>query len=520
MRIYYGRFVWLLGVALLMMQCEDESRNDSGGRAYYINAAGNDADDGSKASPWKTLTRLNAISLHAGDTVYLEGGQVFTGTLQLDSGDSGDETNPVVITSSGTGKARVDAGNSSAIIISYARFINVSNLHLIGSGRKDGNTTNGLAITNTSSNIELDSVEIEGFQKAGLLVYASSDILINRIYAHENGYAGISIEGFPRTRDARNIKIANCLAENNPGDPTILNNHSGNGIIAGFCKNVTIEYCVATNNGWDMPRIGNGPVGIWAYEADSVFIQHCISYRNKTSVGGEDGGGFDLDGGITNSIIQYCLSYENQGSGFGLFQYASASPWHNNIIRFNISENDGLVSTAHAGIYIWNASDDENKFSDCFIYNNVVYNTPGAAISFSVESKRKNFFYYNNILVGGNSIITGISHNDIFKGNNWWSLTSQFRINNFTDFETWATQTNQEKINGELAGVNINPAFTEAGNTTLTLPAELKDYVKYRLPVNSPLHASGLDLKEMGIDTGSRDFNGNAAPPKGVGASF
>ena len=81
---------------------------------------------------------------------------------------------------------------------------------------------------------------------------------------------------------------------NNPGDPTNLNNHSGNGIIAGFCKNILIEYCTANNNGWDMPRIGNGPVGIWCYEADSVIIQHCISYQNKTSKGGEDGGGYDL----------------------------------------------------------------------------------------------------------------------------------------------------------------------------------------------------------------------------------
>ena len=87
------------------------------------------------------------------------------------------------------------------------------------------------------------------------------------------------------------------------------------------------------------------PVGIWAYEADSVTIQHCIAYRNKTSKGSEDGGGFDLDGGTTNSTIQYCLTYENEGSGFGIFQYDGASPWKNNTVRFNISVNDGLVSS-------------------------------------------------------------------------------------------------------------------------------------------------------------------------------
>ena len=67
---------------------------------------------------------------------------------------------------------------------------------------------------------------------------------------------------------------------------------------------VLIEYCTATNNGWDMPRTGNGPVGIWAYESDSVLIQRCIAYRNKTQKGAADGGGFDFDGGMTNSIIR------------------------------------------------------------------------------------------------------------------------------------------------------------------------------------------------------------------------
>jgi len=42
-----------------------------------------------------------------------------------------------------------------------------------------------------------------------------------------------------------------------------------------------------------------------------------ISFRNRTAKGAEDGGGFDLDGGVTHSEIAFCLSYENEGSGFG-----------------------------------------------------------------------------------------------------------------------------------------------------------------------------------------------------------
>ena len=211
----------------------------------------------------------------------------------------------------------------------------------------------------------------------------SSEISVENIFSHDNGSAGISVGGTSLSKKAnQHIRIAHSRSENNPGDPTNLKNHSGNGIVVGSCTNVLIEYCTATNNGWGMPRKGNGPVGIWAFEADSVIIEHCLSYRNKTSEGGEDGGGFDFDGGVTHSVIQYCLSYENQGAGYCMFQYKYASPWHDNIYRFNISVNDGLVSPARAGIYIWNSTLDSNQFYNSLFYNNTIWNTKKSCIHF------------------------------------------------------------------------------------------------------------------------------------------
>ncbi len=294
-------------------------------RAYYVNNKGNDKNSGDKNHPFKTIARSNRIKLHAGDSIMFASGQVFRGTLQINKYGSALEEKPVSIFSGGKGQAIIDGGNKAGVEISEAKFVQIRNLHIKGSGRKEGNTANGVLINNCS-NISIDSLSITGFQKAGLLVYSSSDIMITRVHAFENGFAGISIDGEYGTKNSKQILISDCLAENNPGDPSNFKNHSGNGIIAGNCKNVTIEYCIATNNGWDMPRIGNGPVGIWCYEADIVMIQYCISYRNKTAKGADDGGGFDFDGGVTNSVIQYCLSYENHGSAFGIFQYNGASP--------------------------------------------------------------------------------------------------------------------------------------------------------------------------------------------------
>ncbi|MEJ7830254.1 MAG: right-handed parallel beta-helix repeat-containing protein, partial [Segetibacter sp.] len=283
------------------------------------------------------------------------------------------------------------------------------------------------------------------------------------------------------------------------GDPTNLKSHSGNGILAGRCKNVVIEYCSATNNGWDMPRIGNGPVGIWTYEADSVTIQYCISYRNKTSVGGEDGGGYDFDGGVTNSIIQQCLSYDNQGGAFGIFQYAGASDWHDNIIRNNISENDGNVSRAGAGVFIWNGSKDKNQFRNLEFYNNIVYNSKGAVMHYDEkESEHVGFRFYNNIFVAQDELVLGKDTlgTDVFLNNNWWSLTSGFNMNGIKDFKTWSVQFGKEQVKSKIVGYNEDPKFKNAGNTSLTSPWQLKSFfnlyrtgnsrLKKNLPVSLP----------------------------------
>ncbi|MEI9944987.1 MAG: right-handed parallel beta-helix repeat-containing protein [Chitinophagaceae bacterium] len=375
-------------------------------KSYYISNTGNDNNDGSITHPWKTFSKIKDLVLHAGDSILLWGGQTLEGTLFLNYNSNGSADKPIVIASYGNSPATINSGNEAGMIINNCNYLQIKNIKVTGTGRKDGNTTNGISFA-YCNNIKIDSIEIVGYQKSGLLLRNSSNITVQNVYAHDNGYAGISISGENLLKtDCRNITISYCKVENNPGDPTNKNNHSGNGIIMSQCTNAKISYCTATNNGWDMPRIGNGSVGIWAWDADSVTIEHCLSYRNKTSPGSGDGGGFDFDGGVTNSVIQYCLSYENEGSGIGLFEFNGGGPWYNNTIRYNISIDDGAVSAAKSGIYIWNEHLTA-KLKDCFIYNNTIYNTKNAAISFASQSANEGFVFYNNILMGNKEIIAG-----------------------------------------------------------------------------------------------------------------
>jgi hypothetical protein len=490
-------------------------------RTYYISHSGNDKNDGSRDAAFQSIQKVNSVTLNPGDSILFEGGRQFTGTLKINFDRLGDPLHPILISSYGEGYASLQSGNEAGVIINKTNWLEIKKIKLFGSGRKKGNLHDGLLILN-SSHISADSLAISGFQKSGLQISSSDDISATNIFAYENGAAGISVEGtYGVKKSNHNIHIAHCRAENNPGDPSNLTNHSGNGIVVGDCSNVLIEYCTATNNGWDMPRIGNGPVGIWAYEADSVTIQHCLSYRNKTSVGGADGGGFDLDGGVTHSIVQYCLSYENQGAGYCIFQYLYASPWHDNIFRYNISIDDGNVSDAGAGLYIWNSSRDANQFYNSLAYNNTIYNSKAAAISFSELSLRKEFAFYNNIFIGKDDLVKGNMGEDHFLGNDWWSLNKGFNISGKTDFKSWATQSGKEMMSGKLKGLNRKPGFKETGKMSLTSVSGLRKFDHYRISPKSPLWNGGINLWSLyGIHIGDFDFNSGKPPATGIGASF
>ena len=484
-------------------------------RKFYISSSGNDNNPGTVGQPWRTVGPLNRLQLQPGDIIYLKGGNIFRGPVELNMQDTGTAKAPVVIYSYGNKQAIIDGGNGTAIQVNKSRHIIIRNLIVKGNGRKNGNTGRGVLVS-YAGNIEITDVDVSGFQKSGIEVANCSDIRLKNIYAHNNGYAGISVQGdhFPQLTNHR-IYIGNCKAENNPGDPTELKNHSGNGIVVGLATNAIVEHCVASENGWDMPRKGNGPVGIWAWESDSVIIQQCISFHNHTSPGAMDGGGFDLDGGVSNSIVQYNLSYENEGYGYGIFQFSGATPWHHNIFRYNISFNDGNTTAHGASILWWNGSKDSSQFHDCFFYNNVLYNSKGYALGvIPKEYENSRFFFLNNIIVAKDEMMTsGNIITEQFYGNTWWSIQSHFKINGNTDFKKWANNTGKEKLNGKIVGVNANPEFVNPVSPTLDNPLLLQKLYYFQLQAKSPLRNKGLDLKKLfHINMGKKDFFGNRVP--------
>ncbi|MBA3705973.1 MAG: T9SS type A sorting domain-containing protein, partial [Bacteroidetes bacterium] len=261
-----------------------------------------------------------------------------------------------------------------------------------------------------------------------------------------------------------------------------------------------------------------------AWSCNNITIQFCESYNNSSgSGGGCDGLGFDFDGGITNSLMQYNYSHDNDGAGYLLGQYDYARPWSNNTVRYNISENDGRTNAG--GITLFKGPG--TTMEGVKIYHNTVYLSPSsanaglAALTFTNWNTGINGVeVYNNIFQTTGSVPfmnvpTGYSA--YFAGNLYWPGSGSFKIQyqgtTYTNLNSWRTATGNEKVGTTSTGIVTDPLLTNAGSGIVVYPKAPDQLNAYKLAGNSPAINTGLNLMTLfSINTGSHDFFNNTAP--------
>lgn len=485
--------------------------------AYYFSATGSDTTgDGTEANPFQTIAKANTLTLSPGTALYFEAGSTFNGKLIIRQSGNGDAYNKV--RSYGTGRATLYGGTSSGLGVDFGvNYVDIDGVNVLGDGRT---LTDGPGISLWGNNfIQVRNSEIRGFKKAGLEGWEASDVICEYVRTIDNGQAGIELGGPEQdyntgvmytqgSRPTKNITVRYCHAENNAGNPDNLDNHSGNGIVLYAIDNSLIEHCTATNNGWDMPRTGNGPVGIWGAECDSMIIRNCISWNNKTSSGGQDGGGFDFDGGCSNCLMEYCLSYGNQGPGLGLFQYAGATPWRNNIVRYCAFIEDGSVQD-YGPCYQWNGDASASDMQSGLIHNCLFF-TSKIRYGIKTEAKSGNFKWLNNIVYAGGDVLTGgIGSGTIFRGNGYWTPGGVLDFfNTYSNVNDWGAATGQETdANGVIVGTQVDPLFEgPLGAPTLTDTENLQLLTAYRLKPESELRDRGVILSDYTVTQPTTDF--------------
>jgi hypothetical protein len=108
-------------------------------------------------------------------------------------------------------------------------------------------------------------------------------------------------------------------------------------------------------------RCDDYAAGIWPFASDDTVIQFNEVSRMK---GTKDGQGFDSDYLCRRSIFQYNYSHDNEG-GFFLICAPGNSYNEDTIIRYNVSQNDGLNS---ARVFHFGGGATNTR-----IYNNTIY---------------------------------------------------------------------------------------------------------------------------------------------------
>jgi len=506
---------------------------------YYVSKSGDDSRDGlSIQTAWRSLDKISNFDFNPGDSLMLEGGVEFKGTINLTSDDNGSPGKPVVVTSYGNKKATIAAGDGEGLQANNTSFIRIVSLKFEGSG-VSSNKGNGIHFfandsLKSPSDIEVIDCDVRGFKTFGIGFGANDNISykgyrnvrIIHCNVSENGQAGISSYGSYLGFQHAHFYISNCKVFENRGIPSRTESHTGNGIVMAMIDDLLIEQCEAYRNGADNRCTAGGPVGIWVWMCKNAVIQYCVSHDNYAGLT-KDGGGFDIDGGASNCTLQYNYSYNNEGAGYLLAEYGAVFPYTNNIVRFNISFNDGRKN-GYGGISIWGAG-KEYRVTNTYIYNNTIYlddrnivNGKPAAITL-LGPHFINVIAANNIIAtkGNVSVISSdtvvnesaflLLHNNYYSFSNLYHF--QMGKNKFNSIQAWLSETpKQEKLKGKSLWMNLDPRFKDQHLLTALSSKNPEKYFKKGLILlpGSPLRTKPFDLGDhFNILSNTKDYCNN-----------
>ncbi len=500
------------------------------GASYYFSANGNDtAGNGSLASPWKTIDKFNSLNLEPGDEALFRAGDSFAGNLYLGAEDTGNNAagaliNPITIGSYGGAssqdRAIISAPTGRGMFGYNNGGIAVKDLEFRGHSSSSSNSQgiyfyqDQFAASNKQENIQIDNVVVDGFGRWGVYFQTDRpsgggyrDVSVTNSELRNNREGGLSTVSTDWTGLAyEDVYVGNVVAHDNQGFSGCAP-HCGHGIVLGQVDGAVVENSTAFSNG---TAFGKGNVAIWTWQSNDVTIQHNEAYGNRSPSGG-DGGGFDLDGGVTNSIVQYNKSYDNDGAGYLLAQFGYAEPMSQNVFRYNLSVNDGRDN--YGSITIWGETAGDLATSAVFHNNTVVLNNsvaPNAAgvVKF-LDGYHSQIDLINNVFVATNGarLIDGSTNSSkaTFAKNLYWTDGSPRSLEGtvYASIAEWAQAESQERIAGQFVGIEANPQFA--------------DLVEFRPLSGSPLLNSGI---EAGSDPwpawltsiGDSDFWGTNLP--------
>ena len=526
------------------------------GVTYYVAAHGSDANDGrSPERPWRSLAKVDASTFQPGDNILFHGGDTFSDAgLILRGINAGalrnvysDPTAPITVGSYGgickildgalAGCATIapSAEAQSGILVNNLGGIVVADLIVTGAGT--GKQAQGIVLRNsdptgvTYQNIVVRNVAVSGWdigvlvqgtaRLAGLADFAIRD---SHIYGSKgNEENGIQIQGpapgQPGKMTNSKCTIEHNLVENIAGLPDKPGGTSGNGILIKETTGCISQFNVVRNSGRNTNTCG-GPAGDWAYDADNIVFRFDETYGMgpATFTKGCDWDGFDLDGFVTNSTIEYSYAHDNWGAGFEMYM-TLGSTWHHNAIRFNIAENNATSPAASyfGGITVANQNTSPSNWPGVAIYNNTVASNGPTNSNVAALDGDSDLLFANNILLAtGNATLLQTQHaalqSSVLAGNDYFKLGQagafiKWNGATYAGLAEFRTGTGKETE----TGLAENPLFAPAADPQScgNDPPLRHCPISFRLQPGSAMIGNGLDLASpYHLNMGDRDYFG------------
>ncbi|TLX78221.1 hypothetical protein E9993_00640 [Labilibacter sediminis] len=481
---------------------------------YYLSSSeGDDANDGTIDSPWKTLDRISLASLKPGNTVNFKCGDRFDGHFVLNG--SGTTEEPITITSYGEGAKPIITGEvgeagggdyqEAVLVENHDNIIfdglEINNERMVDRPGVDETDAFGIYILNTGTEVMRNFVfrnmtfqnvyapkpilqeegedSFNGLEVAAVRIYSAK----NTVVGQEKNIQDVLMEDCYFTDLQRlGVHMKHAGGATGVGDEMINRNmnlvfrNNEFHYLGGTCILPTKTYnCLIEDNLFDHPgsdidpRMPNRGSSVWTWRCYNTVIQRnrCISTRGYL-----DSHGIHIDHENHNTFVQYNYMEDCEG---GFVEILGGNV--NAVYRFNVSVNDGWrnnpgwVNSNHTLWINQNAPSGEHFCDYSYIYNNtVVIDQP---YSTAIDINAKNTHIFNNVFYSTNG--SGMGAKQMVVKNNGTEL---YMRNNL-----YFGAVNQSFKNLDTNPVTGNPLFTLSEEETVD---------KYQIGENSPAIDAGV----------------------------
>lgn len=342
---------------------------------FYVDAVkGDDAQNGTSAeTAWASLDKVNAHKFGPGDQLLFRAGETWTGTLAPKG--SGTAEASILLSSYGDGPkpAIAGAGAAQALMLSDISHWTVRGLAVTNHGKTVGIRSGveiHVAYVPVVEGIHLVDVDISdvngdvhsksaggigilGWDKNGKAVRFDDLVVEHCTIRHADGQGiWFHMKGSGDAED--DSEIEDGSANGGRGYPishlritgTIIEDTGRNAVFlrdavgAVFDHNVVLHSSARTH--------GNAVVVAWS--KDTVVRENEVAFTGQGQGGGENGG-FDADDGAVGTIFEYNWTHDNAGGSVNVVMdpHTIKTPNNGTIIRYNLSENDGVRAYAVGG---------------------------------------------------------------------------------------------------------------------------------------------------------------------------